>query len=103
MRNHLKTIGLMAILATSLGAQPALKAVYEKDFLIGVAVNQRQFAGQDARGGPIIIANFNSISPENVLKWDSIHPRLDGYAFAGPDQYVAFGETNRMLIVGHTL
>ena len=82
---------------------PTLKGVYKKDFLIGVAVNQNQFSGEDARGNPIIKANFNSIAPENVLKWQSVHPRPDAYAFEGPDQYVKFGEANHMLIVGHTL
>ncbi len=82
---------------------PTLKLAYKKDFLIGVAVNQKQFSGQDARGNPIIAANFNSISPENVLKWESVHPRADGYAFEGPDQYAGFGESNHMLVVGHTL
>jgi endo-1,4-beta-xylanase len=82
---------------------PSLKAAFKRDFPIGVAVNQKQFSGQDARGIPIIANNFNSISPENVLKWESIHPRADGYAFEGPDQYVSFGESNHMLVVGHTL
>jgi endo-1,4-beta-xylanase len=82
---------------------PTLKSVYEKDFLIGVAVNHNQYSGEDARGDSIIKANFNSISPENVLKWQSVHPEPDTYAFEGPDQYVKFGEANHMLIVGHTL
>ena len=82
---------------------PTLKGAYQKDFLIGVAVNQNQYSGEDARGDSIIKANFDSISPENVLKWQSVHPRPDDYAFEGPDQYVKFGETNHMLIVGHTL
>jgi endo-1,4-beta-xylanase len=81
----------------------ALKDAYAADFLIGVAVNQKQFSGTDARGNPIIAAQFNSISPENVLKWESIHPRADAYAFERPDQYVNFGENNHMFIVGHTL
>ena len=37
------------------------------------------------------------------MKWESVHPRADGYAFEGPDQYVSFGESNHMLVVGHTL
>jgi endo-1,4-beta-xylanase len=82
---------------------PTLKGAYEKDFLIGVAVNQHQYSGEDARGDSIIKANFNSISPENVLKWDSVHPQADTYTFRGADEYVQFGEANHMLIVGHTL
>jgi len=80
-----------------------LKAAYKDDFLIGVAINQSQFSGEDQRGGPIIKAQFNSISPENILKWESVHPQPGKYDFAGPDRYVDFGEQNGMFIIGHTL
>jgi endo-1,4-beta-xylanase len=52
---------------------------------------------------PIIRAQFNSISPENVLKWESVHPRLGEYDFTAADRYVQFGESNHMYIIGHTL
>jgi endo-1,4-beta-xylanase len=80
-----------------------LKAAFKKDFLIGVAINRSQFFEQDQRGVPIIKAQFNSISPENILKWESVHPRPDHYDFTGTDRYVQFGESNNMYIIGHTL
>ncbi len=82
-----------------------MKGAFKHDFSIGVAVNQRQFTGADTNGVALITAQFNSISPENALKWESVHPRpgADGYDFAAADAYVAFGERNHMLIVGHTL
>jgi endo-1,4-beta-xylanase len=80
-----------------------LKSAYKDDFLIGAAVNHSQFYGEDKRGDPIIKAQFNSITPENVLKWESVHPRPDQYDFSGPDRYVDFGESNNMYIIGHTL
>lgn len=80
-----------------------LKDAFKNDFLIGVAVNQKQFNDEDQRGDPIIKAQFNSISPENILKWESVHPQPDTYAFKEPDRYVDFGESNQMFIVGHTL
>ncbi len=70
---------------------------------MGAAVNQSQFSGEDARGAPIIQAQFNTISPENVLKWESVHPRPNEYAFDAPDRYVAFGEKHGMFVIGHTL
>uniref|UniRef100_Q024A6 Beta-xylanase n=1 Tax=Solibacter usitatus (strain Ellin6076) TaxID=234267 RepID=Q024A6_SOLUE len=84
-------------------AQPTLKDAFQGIFRIGAAVNQSQFSEQDPRALPIIKAQFNTISPENVLKWESVHPRPDGYAFDAPDRYVAFGEKNGMFIIGHTL
>ena len=86
-------------------APETLKGAFRRDFSIGVAVNQRQFTGQDTNGVAIIVSQFNSISPENALKWEIVHPRpgTNGYDFAAADAYVAFGEKQRMLIVGHTL
>jgi endo-1,4-beta-xylanase len=100
--------GLLASCATDkAGAvgQATLKGAFKKDFLIGVAINQRQFTGEDARGVSIINSQFNSITPENVLKWEAIHPRpgADGYNFEPGDRYVEFGEKNHMAIIGHTL
>jgi endo-1,4-beta-xylanase len=95
--------GLLAGCATNSPTAPqTLKDAYKNDFLIGVAINQSQFTDMDQRGDPIIKAQFNCISPENVLKWESVHPEPDRYDFTGPDQYVAFGETNHMAIIGHT-
>src|SRR5204863_10145610 len=82
--------------------RPALKDAFEKDFMIGVAVNQRQFTEQDTNGVALVKAQFNSISPENILKWESVHPQPDQYDFSGPDRYVEFGEKNHMYLVGHT-
>jgi endo-1,4-beta-xylanase len=82
---------------------PALRDVFKNDFLIGAAVNQDQFTERDPRGLSIIASHFNSITPENILKWQSVHPEPDQYSFAGPDAYVAFGEKYHMFIIGHTL
>jgi endo-1,4-beta-xylanase len=84
-------------------AQPTLKDAYKNDFLIGAAINQNQFEEKDSRGVPIIKAQFDSITPENVLKWESVHPEPDKFAFDAPDRYVEFGEKNHMFIIGHTL
>lgn len=84
-------------------AQPSLKEVFKQDFLIGAALNQNQFSERDARGLPIIINHFNSITPENVLKWALVHPQPNAYSFDAADAYVAFGEKHHMFIIGHTL
>ena len=85
-------------------AQPAtLKEAFRGIFRIGAAVNQNQFDEKDARDVAIIAAQFDTISPENALKWASIHPRSDGYNFGPADRYVAFGEKYKMFIVGHNL
>ena len=86
----------------SLGQQP-LKDVFANHFRIGAALNSRQFSGRDTRGADIVTTNFNTISPENVLKWESVHPVEGKFNFSEADKYVAFGQEHKMLIVGHTL
>src|SRR5581483_1943241 len=66
-------------------------------------INSDQFTERDARGAALIKQQFNSITPENVLKWERVHPKPGVYDFDLPDQYVAFGEKNHMRIIGHTL
>jgi endo-1,4-beta-xylanase len=95
---------------TLLAAAPALaeqaaslKDAYKGQFRVGAAINTAQINETDSRGDPIIKAQFNSISPENCLKWNSVHHEPDRYDFTQADRYVAFGEKNQMFIVGHVL
>jgi endo-1,4-beta-xylanase len=80
-----------------------LKDVFKNDFLIGAAINEAQINGRDSVGIEILKTQFNSISPENVLKWSSVQPKPDTYNFEQADKYVEFGENNNMFIIGHTL
>jgi len=103
------TLVCVAVLAGSCTAgsdqmeEPTLKDAYKGAFVVGAALNERQFTGRDTLGARLVAAQFNSISPENALKWQSIHPQPGVYAFEMPDQYVAFGEQHGMKIIGHTL
>jgi len=98
------SVGIMGILlATSGFAQTTLKAAFKNDFLIGAALNEAQFSGGNAAEAALFKAQFNTISPENVLKWESVHPEPDHYSFGPADRYVEFGQKNGMFIVGHTL
>src|ERR1035438_7037658 len=92
----------MTLLAAGIAyAQPAtLKDAFQGIFRIGAALNQAEFEEKDARDAAIIAAQFNTISPENVLKWEAIHPRPDAYNFDPADHYVAFGQKYKMFIVG---
>jgi endo-1,4-beta-xylanase len=80
-----------------------LKEIFKNDFMIGAALNRRQFSEEDSRAMPIIHTHFNSITPENQLKWQYVHPSPNKYDFAGSDRYVEFGEKYGMYIIGHTL
>jgi len=94
---------LAACVAASAQQTTTLKDAYRGIFHVGAAINEQQIAGADALGTGIVAAQFDSISPENVLKWERVHPSLDTYNFELADKYVAFGEKNHMFIVGHNL
>ena len=80
-----------------------LKDVYKDAFLIGTAVTPSITSGRDKETQDIVIKQFNSITVENVMKAALINPEPGIYNFAPADEYVEFGEKNKMFIVGHTL
>src|SRR5689334_23324354 len=98
MRNFsgLAVFSLAVGLTVAARNQPSLKDAFHDSFHIGAAVNAAQFTEEDARGAALIKQQFNSITPENVLKWERVHPKPGVYDFDLPDRYVAFGEKNHM-------
>lgn len=87
----------------SANAAPALKDAFEDAFLVGAALNPGPFTGADSAGAALVRKHFNTITPENVMKWEAIHPEPGRYDFEQADAYVAFGEENDMFTLGHTL
>lgn len=83
--------------------QTTLKDAYKGCFMVGAALNPVQFNSQDQVEDAIIKRQFNTISPENVLKWERVHPQPGTYDFAPADKYVEFGQQNHMFVIGHTL
>ena len=97
------TLLLSTLISSARTQPPSLKEVFKNDFMIGAALNRRQFSEEDPRAMSIINAHFNSITPENQLKWQYVHPSPDKYDFNGSDRYVQFGEKHGMYVIGHTL
>ena len=94
----------IAAVATLAADSPAaLKDVAPPALKIGVALSRALSDGRDAAGVAIVARQFNSISPENVLKWESVHPAADRYNFEPADRYVEFGRSHGMFVVGHVL
>jgi endo-1,4-beta-xylanase len=100
----LGTLGVALAVVAAMGAdRPALKAVMPKGMLLGVAVSQSQVEEKDAAAVALVTRHFDSITPENLLKWEAVHPEPDRYNFAPADAFVAFGEKRKMTVIGHTL
>ncbi len=88
---------------SSSSPQPALKDVFKKDFLIGMAVNNNVVCGNDVNAAAIVEKHCNTLTAENVMKWGPIHPEPNRYNFEPADRFVEFGQNNKMFIIGHTL
>jgi endo-1,4-beta-xylanase len=92
------------VLVPGLAAQTvALKDIVPSGWLIGAAINQNQSDGRDTVAVDLITRQFNTISPENLLKFQSLHPEPDRFTFDAADRYVAFGRDRRMAVIGHNL
>jgi len=96
---------LICFIAAELYAQKdiSLKEVFKDYFLIGTAVNHFQLSGNDTLAVSIVKDQFNTVTAENELKWEPVHPRLNVYNFEPADLFVEFGKKNNMFMVGHTL
>lgn len=51
----------------------------------------------------VLAREFNSVSPENQMKWDFIHPERDRYNFGPADAIVRFARQHHQAVRGHTL
>lgn len=105
---HLLALAFAAALSalSTLAQTPTtatLKDTFKDAFYVGVAVNSSQITGADPQGDALIGEQFNSITPENVMKWEVIHPRPDAFNFSLADKYVEFGQQHHMFVVGHNL
>ena len=81
----------------------SLKSHFENKFFIGAAINESTILGKDDKSYQIVNNQFNSITPENSLKWMYIQPKPNQFDFNTADQYVQMGLDNGMYIIGHAL
>jgi endo-1,4-beta-xylanase len=66
---------------------------------IGTALTLRN----ETREGEIIKADFNSFTPENAMKWESLEPSRNNFTFEDADRYAAYAKKNNLQIHCHNL
>lgn len=81
----------------------SLKNAFQNDFLIGAALGTEHILEKNQKADALIKREFNSITPENIMKAEVIHPEANKYDFNLSDKFVAYGQKNNMYVVGHTL
>ncbi len=85
------------------GDDSSLKEVFRHHFMIGGALNDELVSGKDPQAAALVERHFNSITPENVMKWEHLQPEPGKFTFEAADRVVEFGVKRGMFIVGHTL
>jgi endo-1,4-beta-xylanase len=68
---------------------------------LGTAVATYHFDDPGYR--PAAAATFDSLTPENEMKWQTVEPRPGTFNFGAGDALVAFATAHRMRVRGHTL
>lgn len=81
----------------------SLKDLYKSDFTLGVAVNAAQISGTDRSAQNLIVRHFGTVTPENAMKAEKIHPSFGRYNFSAADSLVNFAMQHRLRVNGHTL
>ncbi|MEC0331698.1 endo-1,4-beta-xylanase [Paenibacillus macerans] len=80
---------------------PSLKDVFAGDFLFGAAFENSELYQEPDK--QLLAKHFNSVTPGNVLKWDSTEPEEGQFRFAGADAAVQFALDNGQQVRGHAL
>lgn len=80
-----------------------LRSVYSDDFLIGTALGASQLMSSNAKEQELIAREFSAITPENMMKFERIHPEPYTFRFELPDSLVALAMQNNQKVIGHTL
>jgi endo-1,4-beta-xylanase len=81
--------------------QKGLKDYYKDNFLIGAAIFPGLF--DNPVSAELIKTHFSAITPENDMKWGSLHPVLNQYRFERADKIAEFAQANNIKLIGHTL
>ncbi|HEY9636836.1 MAG TPA: endo-1,4-beta-xylanase [Coleofasciculaceae cyanobacterium] len=57
----------------------------------------------DANYRSVLAQEFNILTPENIMKFEYVHPQRDRYDFTQVDALVAFAKANNIEVRGHPL
>lgn len=78
-----------------------LRAAAGGSFLMGVGLSDRIPARP--QDWPLLLSQFNSVTPENCLKPDPVQRAEGQFRFSQSDAFVEFAVSNRVQVVGHCL
>lgn len=80
-----------------------LKETFKNEFVIGAAVNDQLIFENDSIGAQLVKKEYNTITPENSMKWMYMEPENGVFEFETADRYIEFSTKNDMSFIGHNL
>jgi endo-1,4-beta-xylanase len=98
-RRHRREAARLRRIAASLSR---LRAPRRAPIPLGAALSWAELQA-DSRQGDTFLRNFDQMTPENELKWDSVHPGILTWQFTEADQMVDWARKNGKRVRGHTL
>ncbi len=84
------------------GGAPLRRLAERLDLHFGAAITPRHLDA-DVRYGAILAREFNSLTPENAMKFGPLAPEEGRYDFREADRIMKFARTHGMTVRGHTL
>jgi len=88
--------------APSTGTSSLREEAQKKDILIGSGAINPDYLN-DTRFAAVLAEQFNSLSPENEMKWVFLNPAEGQYNWQTIDRLVDFAEHHDMVVKGHGL
>ncbi|MEW1587860.1 endo-1,4-beta-xylanase, partial [Micromonospora vinacea] len=94
--------GMTLTLTSTASAGTTLRAsAAEKGRYFGAAVATGKLS--TSAYTTILNREFNSVVPENEMKWDATEPQQGRFSYTGGDRLVSHAQANGMSVRGHTL
>lgn len=105
LRNMTMSMLLMLVINVgfaqkSTDSNKGLKSYYSDFFPIGAAIRPSSVTGEEAA---LIIQHFESITAENAMKMEPIHPSENEFNWKDADVIADFAQKNNLKLRGHTL
>ncbi len=101
--NYILILCAMSLANAGEDAQPSgdsLKSALKKRFEIGAAIPGTNLRDAEKT---LLFKHFSTVTPENSLKPQPVHPEESRYDFAAGDALVEMARSNGLTVNGHTL
>lgn len=87
----------------STGALQSIASQYRSDFQVGAAAALAPSVSDSEYRSILYGGNFGSITTENALKWQFIHPQPEMYDYTNADSLIEIAQQHNLNVHGHTL